>query len=533
MGLAVESQIAAPQRSATPGHRCTCGGPSSGHECAACASKRNASLSSGPSLLPPQVRAVVGRCGTTIPSSLRPPLERHFRHDFSGVRLHTDAEAAASARSIGARAYTLGGHVVLGDAHAQATAAERVELIGHELMHVAQSARADTLSRSAIETEPAGSPAAEAQADRAGRALAWGSPFAETPVAATGIQRTNGEGGGSTVAGQAGQQGPPRRAPLQDMLDEWRNAGLLDRPFRPPDVDPIPAHPGGPAGASLAQMQAPTPLAAGAAPLLQPDLPSVGPRWVPRVLPGGGGAPSPGLAPAPEPVPLPNPWLIALLILLYPSPTAPPWADEVNWPITGEPYWNEAEYRWVWQLSEAQRNYLRDLVAARRLRPDPTVEDDLDDVPVPVPQPAPRRREREPDECEARDVPRRGGFPRHDAYATLVTGSTQDYFARMPRRLGGLAINYDGRQRDTTMVWEVKVCHGWFFNPAFRDLRDLVLARWDAQKHLGMAVALTCGLFHLWAIPNPRIVTLLTFRWGGIPPVLPRQEGPPWNSTRC
>ena len=35
-------------------------------------------------------------------------MERHFGHDFSNVRVHTDAAAAESASALGARAYTLG-----------------------------------------------------------------------------------------------------------------------------------------------------------------------------------------------------------------------------------------------------------------------------------------------------------------------------------------------------------------------------------------------------------------------------------------
>lgn len=58
--------------------------------------------------------------------------------DFSKVRIHDDAQAARAARSVKARAFTLGHHIVLG---AGAYATDKLEgrkLLAHELAHVAQ-----------------------------------------------------------------------------------------------------------------------------------------------------------------------------------------------------------------------------------------------------------------------------------------------------------------------------------------------------------------------------------------------------------
>ena len=41
-------------------------------------------------------------------------MEDRLGFDFSGVRVHADAEAAHSARAVGARAYTIGSDVVFG-----------------------------------------------------------------------------------------------------------------------------------------------------------------------------------------------------------------------------------------------------------------------------------------------------------------------------------------------------------------------------------------------------------------------------------
>ena len=95
-------------------------------------------------------------------------------------------------------------------------------------------------------------------------------------------------------------------------------------------------------------------------------------------------------------------------------------------------------------------------------------------------------------------------------------GSTSDYYVRTPF---GLSIAYDGRGR-TTDVWEVKVGFGWFFNPQMRSLTDVKLREFDAQMAVGMAVALTCGFFHIWSIPDRWVAQMLNTRWGGVPPVL-------------
>jgi Putative regulator of cell autolysis len=65
-------------------------------------------------------------------------MESRFGYDFSGVRIHTDAKAAESARAIDALAYTVGRDVVFGTGqHTPETGAGRL-LLAHELTHVVQ-----------------------------------------------------------------------------------------------------------------------------------------------------------------------------------------------------------------------------------------------------------------------------------------------------------------------------------------------------------------------------------------------------------
>lgn len=60
------------------------------------------------------------------------------RQDFSGVRIHTDARARASAQAIGALAYTVGNDIVFGAGQFAPGTAKGRHLLAHELTHVAQ-----------------------------------------------------------------------------------------------------------------------------------------------------------------------------------------------------------------------------------------------------------------------------------------------------------------------------------------------------------------------------------------------------------
>ena len=84
------------------------------------------------------VKDVLRSPGRQLDGELRAIFEPRLGHDFSKVRVHTDPEAAASARSVRAHAYTVGNDVVF--AHKQyaphSPAGQR--LIAHELAHVVE-----------------------------------------------------------------------------------------------------------------------------------------------------------------------------------------------------------------------------------------------------------------------------------------------------------------------------------------------------------------------------------------------------------
>jgi hypothetical protein len=67
-------------------------------------------------------------------------MESRFGHDFSGVRVHTDAGAARAADAVQARAYTVGQDIVFGDGQYAPGASQGAEVLSHELAHVVQQA---------------------------------------------------------------------------------------------------------------------------------------------------------------------------------------------------------------------------------------------------------------------------------------------------------------------------------------------------------------------------------------------------------
>ncbi|MBN1204065.1 MAG: DUF4157 domain-containing protein [Myxococcaceae bacterium] len=75
----------------------------------------------------------------------RTSMESRLGYDFGKVRIHTDAQAASSARAIGARAYTVGHHVVFGAGEYAPTRREGQRLLAHELVHVVQQGQANRL----------------------------------------------------------------------------------------------------------------------------------------------------------------------------------------------------------------------------------------------------------------------------------------------------------------------------------------------------------------------------------------------------
>ncbi|MDQ3803241.1 MAG: DUF4157 domain-containing protein [Acidobacteriota bacterium] len=127
--------------------KCGCGTHTiAGGACEGCSKKKEGVLRRsvagaghvGVGGVPPAVGEVLGSPGRPLDAGTRSFMETRFQHDFSRVRVHTDARADESARSVGARAYTVGQDVVFAAGLYQPATAEGQRLLAHELTHVVQ-----------------------------------------------------------------------------------------------------------------------------------------------------------------------------------------------------------------------------------------------------------------------------------------------------------------------------------------------------------------------------------------------------------
>jgi hypothetical protein len=84
--------------------------------------------------------------GRPLDQETRTFFEPRFGQDFSSVRIHTGAEAADSARSIDALAYTAGRDIVFGAGQFSPQTAQGQRLLAHELTHVLQQRSAPSPS---------------------------------------------------------------------------------------------------------------------------------------------------------------------------------------------------------------------------------------------------------------------------------------------------------------------------------------------------------------------------------------------------
>nr|WP_323451327.1 DUF4157 domain-containing protein [Streptomyces sp. YSPA8] len=86
----------------------------------------------GPAVQRSAVHDVLRTPGRALDEATRSDMEARLGADFSDVRIHNDSAARASAAEVGARAYTSGTHVVIGDGGADK------HTLAHELTHVIQ-----------------------------------------------------------------------------------------------------------------------------------------------------------------------------------------------------------------------------------------------------------------------------------------------------------------------------------------------------------------------------------------------------------
>ena len=146
----VQSQVTAkpvisPLVSGVLQRQCACGQhTSAGGECEECKKKRENTVqraainSTLVADVPPIVHEVLHSSGQPLAAATRAFMEPRFGRDFSGVRVHIDAQAAESAQAVGARAYTVGQDIAFARDQYQPYTVAGAELLAHELTHVVQ-----------------------------------------------------------------------------------------------------------------------------------------------------------------------------------------------------------------------------------------------------------------------------------------------------------------------------------------------------------------------------------------------------------
>ncbi|MGA4846783.1 DUF4157 domain-containing protein [Streptomyces sp. G5(2025)] len=102
-------------------------GPSCGHQAAAVSPAPGT-----PAVQRSAVHDVLHAPGRPLDENTRTDMEERLGADFSDVRIHDDTSAKASAARLGARAYTSGSHVVIGEGGGDR------HTLAHELTHVIQ-----------------------------------------------------------------------------------------------------------------------------------------------------------------------------------------------------------------------------------------------------------------------------------------------------------------------------------------------------------------------------------------------------------
>src|SRR5262249_55739810 len=96
-----------------------------------------------PTSAPPahaKVDGALSSPGRPLDPATRRAMEARFGYDFSSVRVHDDARAAATAAGIDAAAFTVGEDVVVGTGRYDPSGPAGRRLLAHELAHVVQQA---------------------------------------------------------------------------------------------------------------------------------------------------------------------------------------------------------------------------------------------------------------------------------------------------------------------------------------------------------------------------------------------------------
>jgi hypothetical protein len=239
------------QRSHTIQRQCACGGT-----CAKCQEEeqqRQVQRSSA-STAPAEFDGIPASTGgEQLDPATRRPMEAHFGADLADVRVHTGSEAAKSATSLDALAYTTGRDIYFASGMYAPSSDSGRRLLAHEVAHVVQqsSGKEPTLATKSSHGAKIGAPddPLETEADRAAEEFMTGpltederkkreagsavqrfiqrQPLLTSPTPGNCVQRQQTPGGEAPAAGQAPPVPlPPTAAPeptrpKSGAAEEW------------------------------------------------------------------------------------------------------------------------------------------------------------------------------------------------------------------------------------------------------------------------------------------------------------------------
>ena len=207
----------------------------------------------------------------------------------------------------------------------------------------------------------------------------------------------------------------------------------------------------------------------------------------PPVAPAGGGV-------------QPNPVLIYIEIfrrVLDAGGTAPRHLSEIN-PITGQPYFDEAEFELIDQLTPNQQRRFKDILNNQAIPEEERLR--KEDV---------RRGTVNDDGCYYLRLGfRLGGYDKHDEYAAWITGDNSDHLVMEPNngyysfydgKLSVLGQAYIQKGQSKDSYAEVKTQHEYLAKKANGNIRNLnayergQIRTLERQLSIGSLIAQQCG----------------------------------------
>ncbi|HYY96184.1 MAG TPA: DUF4157 domain-containing protein, partial [Pyrinomonadaceae bacterium] len=174
--------------------------------------------------IPAVVHDTLRSNGQPLDAETRAFMEPRFGHDFTGVRVHTDALAADSAAAVNAAAYTVGEHIVFREGRYAPRTRDGAGLLAHELTHVVQQRGAAPPASGSLTIDP--SPVSEQQADDNARLVATGAVAAIAPAGPSLQRKLQVKGPGKTIPNPGGKGlKQTNAATVQNYLGELCHGG--------------------------------------------------------------------------------------------------------------------------------------------------------------------------------------------------------------------------------------------------------------------------------------------------------------------